>query len=100
MSPWRRIVVLVSRVRTLCARRRLAREAKQEIEMHLDLLAAQYVRAGKEPAEARRLARAKFGGVTQVQESLRDQAGFPMLESIVRDARYGCGASGGTRASA
>ena len=88
MSPWRRIVVLVSRVRTLCARRRLAREAKQEIEMHLDLLAAQYVRAGKEPAEARRLARAKFGGVTQVQESLRDQAGFPMLESIVRDARY------------
>ena len=88
MSPWRRIVVLVSRVRTLCARRRLSRKAKQEIEMHLDLLAAQYVRAGKEPAEARRLARAKFGGVTQVQESLRDQAGFPMLESIVRDARY------------
>ena len=88
MSPWRRVVVLVSRLRGLFARRRLARDAQQEIEMHLDLLAAQYVRAGNPPAEARRLARAKFGGVTQLQESLRDQAGFPMLESIVRDVRY------------
>ena len=88
MSPWRPVVVFVSRLRGLCARRRLAREAEQEIEMHLDLLTAQYARAGNPPAEARRLARAKFGGVSQLQESLRDQAGFPMLESIVRDARY------------
>ena len=88
MSPWRRVVGLASRVRDLCARRRLAREAEQEIEMHLDFLAAQYGRAGNTPAEARRLARAKFGGVVQVQESLRDQAGFPMLESILHDLRY------------
>ena len=60
---WRPLVVLVSRLRDLFARRRLAREAEQEIELHLDLLAAQYVRAGNTPAEARRLARAKFGGV-------------------------------------
>ena len=88
MSPWRRVVVFVSRLRGLFARRRLARDAQQEIEMHLDLLSAQYIRAGQPPAEARRLARAKFGGVAQLQESLRDQAGFPMLESIVRDVRY------------
>ena len=88
MSPWRAVVASVSRLRDLYARRRLAREAEQEIEMHLDLLAAQYVRAGTHPAEARRLARAKFGGVAQLQESLRDQAGFPMLESVVRDVRY------------
>ena len=88
MSPWRAGVAFVSRVRDLCARRRLAREAEQEIEMHLDLLAKRYVHAGKSPAEARRLARAKFGGVAQVRESLRDQAGFPMLESVVRDVRY------------
>ena len=85
---WRPLVVLVSRLRDLFARGRLAREAEQEIAMHLDLLAAQYVRAGHSPAEARRLARAKFGGVVQVQESLRDQAGFPMLESIIHDVRY------------
>ncbi len=88
MSPWRRVVAFVSRVRDLCGRRRLAREAEQEMEMHLDLLAARFARAGNTPAEARRLARAKFGGVTQVRESLRDQAGFPMLESILHDVRY------------
>ena len=88
MSPWRAVVAFVSRVRDLFARRRLVRETKQEVEMHLDLLAAQYVRAGNSPAEARRLARAKFGGVVQVQESLRDQAGFPMLESILHDLLY------------
>ena len=85
---WRPVVAFVSRFRDLFTRRRLAREAEHEIEMHLDLLAAQYVRAGHSPAEARRLARAKFGGVAQVQESLRDQAGFPMLESILHDVRY------------
>ncbi len=37
--------------------------------MHLDLLTAQYVHAGASPAEARRMARAKFGGVTQIKES-------------------------------
>ena len=88
MSPWPCVVAFVARVRDLCGRRRLVREAEQEIEMHLDLLTAQYVRAGNTPAEARRLARAKFGGVTQVRESLRDQAGFPMFESILHDVRY------------
>ncbi len=88
MSPWRAVVAFVSRLRDLRGRRRLAREAEQEIEMHLDLLAKRYVRAGQPPAEARRLARAKFGGVAQVRESLRDQAGFPMLESILHDVRY------------
>jgi hypothetical protein len=73
MTLWRRVVGFVSRVRDFCARRRLAREAKQEIELHLDLLAAQYVRAGEPPAEARRLARAKFGGIVQIRELLRSR---------------------------
>lgn len=83
-----RFIVFVSRLRGLFTRRRLEREAEQEIEMHLDLLTARYVRAGTSPAEARRRARVKFGGVTQIKESLGDQAGFPMLESIVHDVRY------------
>ncbi len=88
MSPWPRVVAFVSRLRGLFARRRLAREAQQEVEMHLDLLTHQYIRGGNPPTEARRLARAKFGGVAQLRESLRDQAGFPMLESVLRDVRY------------
>ena len=88
MTPWRPVVAFISRLGNLRTRRRLAREADREIEMHLDLLTAQYRRAGWSPAEARRLARAKFGGVTQLKESLRDQAGFPMIESILHDVRY------------
>lgn len=88
MSIWQRIGAFMFRVRGVVARRRLEREVDQEIEMHLGLLANQYVRAGMSPAEARRAARAKFGGVTQLKESLREQAGFPMLESIVHDVRY------------
>ena len=84
----RSLVVFVSRLRGLFARRRHEREAEQEIEMHLDLLAARYVREGNTPAEARRLARAKFGGVAKVRESLREQAGFPMLESMLHDVRH------------
>ena len=85
---WRRIMAFVFRLRNLFARRRVAREAEQEIGMHLDLLTAKYRHAGRSPAEARRLARAKFGGVPQLEESLRGQAGFPMLESILHDVRY------------
>ena len=88
MTPWRRVVALVSRLRDLRDRRRLEGEAEQELEMHVELLTSQYVRAGIAPGEARRMARVKFGGVGQIKESLRDQAGFPMLESIIEDVRY------------
>ena len=81
MSPWRAVVAFVSRLRDLCARRRLAREAKQEIEAHLDLLTARYLRAGNSPAEARRLARAKFGG-RRPTELVRRRA--PLRVPVVR----------------
>ena len=93
MTLWRRVVGFVSRVRDLCARRRLAREAEQEIEMHLDLLAEQYVRAGQPPAEARRLARAKFGGVVQ-------DPGIAQGSGGLSDARVGGSATCGTRRGA
>ena len=88
MIPWSRASAFVFRLRAMFSRRRLEREADQEIETHLDLLTTQYVRAGMSPADARRTARAKFGGVTQIRESLREQVGFPMIESIAHDVRY------------
>ena len=88
MSVWQCVIAFISRLRVRFVRDRLTHDAAQEIELHLDLLAAQHVRAGLSPAEARRMARAKFGGVTQINESLRDQMGFVMLESIGHDVRY------------
>ena len=62
MSIWQRIGAFVFRVRGVVARRRHEREVDQELEMHLGLLANQYVRAGMSPADARRAARAKLAG--------------------------------------
>ena len=79
---------LVTRVLDLFRRRDLEREAAIEIEGHLDRLTEANVRRGLDPTEARRQARARFGGVLQLKESLRDQSGFAGLESMVQDARY------------
>ena len=85
---WRRAVALGFRLRSLFARRRFEWEVDQEIEMHLDLLTIGYIRAGMSPADARRTARVKFGGVTQIKELLIEQAGLPMLESFIHDVRH------------
>ena len=82
---WPRLVAFISRLQDLFTRRRLEQEADHEIETHLDLLTAQNIRRGMTPTEARRLARAKFGGVTQIKQTLREQTGFPLLESAVQD---------------
>ena len=46
MTLWRQVVALVSRLRDLRDRRRLEGEAEQELELHIELLTSQYVRAG------------------------------------------------------
>ncbi|MEE8129038.1 MAG: ABC transporter permease, partial [Vicinamibacterales bacterium] len=82
---WMRVVAFVSRVRDVLSRRQIERDLDGEIDMHLDLLTDENIRRGMPPREARRVARAKFGGVTQIQQTLREQAGFPWLESMAQD---------------
>jgi predicted permease len=82
---WVQVVVFVSRVRHLLRQRKIERDLDSEIETHLDLLTGENIRRGMSLDEARRVARVKFGGVTQVQQTLREQAGFPWLETTVQD---------------
>jgi predicted permease len=56
-----------------------------EIEEHLALQAAEDVRAGLSPAEARRQAVLKFGALEAIRESYRDQRGLPFMETLFRD---------------
>src|SRR5207247_5910457 len=58
-----------------------------EIEEHLALQTAENLQAGLTPAEARREAALKFGGVEAMKESYRDQRGLPFAEALIRDAR-------------
>ncbi len=58
-----------------------------EIEEHLALQTAENLRAGLSPADARRQAALKFGGVEAIKESYRDQRGLPFAETLIRDLR-------------
>lgn len=65
---------------TLFGRRRDA-ELAEEIESHIQLFTDDNIRAGMSPAEARRQALLRFGGVETAKESLRDQRGAVSLKN-------------------
>ena len=59
-----------------------------EIEEHLALQTAENIRAGLPPAEARRQATVRFGGVEAMKETYREHRGLPSLERLIQDTRY------------
>jgi hypothetical protein len=61
---------------------------RAEIEEHLALHTSENIRAGMPPAEARRQAVLKFGGVEEMKENHREQRGLPSLEQLIQDTRY------------
>lgn len=61
---------------------------RQEIEEHLALQTEENIRAGLPPAEARRQAVLKFGGIEAIKDEYRDQRGLPFIEALLRDSRY------------
>jgi len=83
-----RLLVLLSRVQAALSGRRADADLNQEIDAHLTMLADENIRRGMTPDEALRQARLRFGGVAQLEESQREQRGFPRLEGILRDVRY------------
>src|SRR5271154_5434066 len=78
-----------SRWRSLLGRERLDRELSEELASHLEMHIADNVRAGMTPEEARRNALIKLGGVEQTKEKYRERGGWPLLESLTQDLRFG-----------
>lgn len=64
------------------------RDLAEEMEIHLQMEEEELVRQGIPPAEARRLAALRSGGVESAKEAYRDQRGFPFLGNVGRDLRY------------
>jgi len=60
----------------------------EELGAHLEMLTEENVRRGMTPEEARRIARLKLGGITQLRETNRQLRGMPILETTLRDVRY------------
>jgi predicted permease len=68
--------------------RRDEERLRSEVDEHLALQTAEYLRAGLLPVEARRQAVLKFGAVQEVKESYRDQRGLPFMETLLQDTRH------------
>jgi predicted permease len=84
----RRLRALLARVAGLFGGRRADDELREEMQAHIDMETAEYVRRGMSPEAARRQALLAAGGVTQAVEAVRDQRGLPVIESVVADLRY------------
>src|SRR5579871_1227833 len=79
---WRRIVFLFHR-------KQMERDLADEMLDHLERKAATYAAAGMNPAEALNAAKRQLGNAALQQELSRASWGFPTLESIWQDVRYG-----------
>lgn len=87
MLGWLRIVV--ARIRGWLSGRHADEEFARELESHLEMLAQENMRRGMAPEEARRTARMRLGGMTQISEQHREMHTLPLLETLVQDIRYG-----------
>src|SRR5579862_3183499 len=77
------------RVGGMFHRRSRDSELADELESHLQMLIEDNLRSGMNPAEARRQALIKLGGVEQAKENYRDRRGILWLEHLVQDLRFG-----------
>ncbi|MEO8624336.1 MAG: ABC transporter permease, partial [bacterium] len=63
-------------------------DLRDELQSHLEMETAEYIRRGMRAEVARRQALLASGGLTAAAESIRSQRGLPWLESIASDVRY------------
>jgi predicted permease len=79
---------LLSLWRNLVRRDQVERDLDDEIRATLDLLAADQVRAGHTPEDARRAAALELGGVESVKQQVRDARRGALIDTVIRDLRH------------
>src|SRR5579859_5377410 len=85
----RRLRSTLIRLAGLFRRRQREREMAEELESHLKMHIEDNLRSGMSPAEARRQALVKLGGLEQVKEECRDTWGVRFISEVFQDIRYG-----------
>ena len=78
----------LARIAGVFTKHRADDDLREELQAHLDMETAEYVRRGMDPGAARRQALLASGGLTQAAEAVRDQRGLPWIESIAADIKY------------
>ena len=85
MSP----TMLVRRIAAWLRRSRLDDELRDELAQHVNWRADALAADGLAPDEARRRAAVEVGNLTRLREEARTMWGFPSIDSIAQDVRYG-----------
>jgi putative ABC transport system permease protein len=85
----RHLRALITRLIELFRKPRRERELAAELESHLQMHIDDNLRSGMTPQESRRQALLKLGGMEQTKEAYRERKGLPIIESVLRDLRFG-----------
>ena len=83
-----RVRAALSRMVGMFTKHRGDDELREELESHLEMETAEYIRRGMRPDAARRRALLASGGLTQAADATRQQHGVPWLESVAADVTY------------
>jgi putative ABC transport system permease protein len=81
-QAWRKFMFLLRRSQ-------MDQDLAEEMRQHAALKAQRNIDAGMEAEEARYAAQRQLGNVTRKMEESRQSWGFPFLESVIQDIRYG-----------
>ena len=81
---------LASVVRWITRRDQVEHDLNEEMQAFVELSAAEKVRDGIPPAQARRLAILELGGVEQTKERVRTGRHGAWVDEVGRDVRYAC----------
>jgi predicted permease len=84
----KRLRATIVRVAGLLPGARRDQAFAEEIESHLEMHIEDNLRAGMTPAEARRDALLKLGGVESTKQAYRERSTIPVLEHLHQDVRF------------
>jgi predicted permease len=76
-------------MRALFRRGEMERGMESELQLHIELQAEEYVKAGMAPDEARVAAERRLGRVAPIRERCRDENGAARVETLRQDLRFG-----------
>jgi putative ABC transport system permease protein len=75
--------------RRLFARQRIANDLAEEIQQHLAESMDTLMADGMNRKDAEHAAKREFGNMTQIEETSREVWGWPAIESLMADVRFG-----------
>jgi predicted permease len=87
-GPTMKLPSTLQRILNLFQKSQHERELEKELSSHLELHIDDNLCRGLSPAEARRQALLKLGGLEQTKEAIRDQRSLPLAESLLQDLRF------------